>query len=120
MTTKQQEKFQQIKEMELDADGMLVQLAREGIESGDVELQMATIGTPLMGMKTLRVFMEMKNNPNNAVYASRLQVAADPTRGDCILAMMAELAIEFGDGEMAETIRNNPSAGEKTKKILAA
>lgn len=119
MTTKQQEKLQQIRAMELDADGMLAQLAREAIGSGDVELQKAVIGTPLMGIETLRVYMNNSGDSNNVIYPMRLTFAADPTRGDCILAMLAELAVEFGDVEMIEAIRQNPSAGQKTKEVLA-
>ncbi len=120
MTTEQRMAMLRMDAMYEDGDRTLAQLAREAITAGDVELQMAVIGTPLMGMATLRVFMEMSEYLTNAVYANRLQVAADPTRGDCILAMLAELAVEFADVEMINAIRQNPSAGEKTKKILAA
>lgn len=118
MTIKQQEELQKLRTMELDADSMLASLAREAIYSGDVELQMATISTPLMGKRTLQVYMEEAGNSGNAIYPMRLQVAADPTRGDCILSMLAELAVEFADVEMINILRQNPSAGEKTKNAL--
>ena len=80
MTTEQRMAMLRMDAMYQDGDRTLAQLAREAITAGDVELQMAVIGTPLMGMATLRVFMEMSEYSTNAVYANRLAVASDPTR----------------------------------------
>lgn len=101
-----------------EADAKLAELAKKAIASGNANVQMETVSTPFTGIQTMRVYMQEAHNPSNYIYGMRCAVAQDPTAGDCFLAILAQLAIEFKDEELKKMIANNSSAGIKTKAIL--
>ena len=118
MTEEIKNAMQELQKKAVEADERLAEIAKKAIEAEDLKLQMATISMPFSGIQTLRVYMQESENPKNFVYSMRIAVSSDPTRGDCILSILAELALEFKDEKMKELIKENPSAGPKTKGVL--
>lgn len=99
-------------------DVEISQVAEQAVKLGAAEVQQATVFHPNAGVEMARIYMKMAENPGNAIYGLRLELARSQQANPCTLEILAQVATEFADEELRQAIEANPVTTEKIRAIL--